>query len=92
MKLSYFQKKIKDVPWKKNKIDIIIDASGTNANVDSARKVLKDVKKIIITLSPKKNIDFTMIFGVNEKKYDHGPSEYYCHRSGDDIYSDKKTR
>ncbi len=67
----FSKKKIEDVPWKKNKIDIIIDASGTNANVDSARKVLKDVKKIIITHSPKKNIDFTMIFGVNEKKYDH---------------------
>tara|TARA_Y100001970_G_scaffold105894_1_gene132676 strand:- start:8541 stop:9575 length:1035 start_codon:yes stop_codon:yes gene_type:complete len=66
----FSKNKINDVPWKKHKIDIVIDASGTNANVQSAKKVLKSgIKKIIITHSPKKNIDFTMILGVNEKKY-----------------------
>ena len=66
----FSKNKINDVPWKKHKIDIVIDASGTNANVQSAKKVLKSgVKKIIITHSPKKHIDFTMILGVNEKKY-----------------------
>ena len=68
--LIYSRNKIEDVPWRKNKVDIVIDASGTNANVKAAHKVLKTgISKVIITHSPIKNIDFTMIMGVNEKKY-----------------------
>ncbi len=68
----FSKKKIEDVPWKKNKIDVVIDASGTNSNVRSSKKILKNgVKKVIITHSPNNNIDFTMILGVNEKNYNH---------------------
>ncbi len=64
--------KINEVPWSQNKVDIVIDSSGTSNNVTLAKKVLKQkVKKIIITHSPKKNIDYTMILGVNEKDYNH---------------------
>ena len=64
--------KINEVPWSQNKTDIVIDSSGTSNNVTLAKKVLKNkVKKIIITHSPKKNIDYTMILGVNEKNYNH---------------------
>ena len=64
--------KIENVPWRSKKVDILIDASGVNSNLNSAKKVLKKgVKKVIVTHSPKKNIDFTMIMGVNEKKYNN---------------------
>ncbi len=62
--------KVENIPLKKKKVDILIDASGVDTNVNSAKKVLKQgVKKVIVTHSPKKNVDFTMIMGVNEKKY-----------------------
>ena len=64
--------KIHEVPWKKNNIDIVIDASGTATNVKLANKTINSgIKKIIITHSPDKNIDFTMIMGVNEKDYNY---------------------
>ena len=68
----FSKSKIQDVPWKSNKIDVVIDATGTNANLKSAKKVLRSgVKKVIVTHSPKKHVDFTMILGVNEKKYNY---------------------
>ncbi len=64
--------KIQDAPWTKNKVDVIIDTSGSNENLKACDKVLRSkVKKIIITNSPNKHVDFTMIMGVNEKNYNH---------------------
>ncbi|MBI4432071.1 MAG: aldehyde dehydrogenase [Candidatus Omnitrophica bacterium] len=59
------------VPWKKYGVDVVVDASGVYQNVLSGRKLLKDqaARKVIITHSPKNGVDFTLIFGVNEKQY-----------------------
>ena len=61
---------IKEVKWKDWGAEIVIDASGVLENTLKARQLIKEnsVEKIIITNSPE-NIDFTMILGVNEKKY-----------------------
>ncbi len=66
------KKKINEVPWTQSKVDVVIDASGTSENVSLANNLInKGIKKVIITHSPKKNIDFTMILGVNEKNYNY---------------------
>tara|TARA_Y100000590_G_scaffold409252_1_gene501279 strand:- start:3856 stop:4893 length:1038 start_codon:yes stop_codon:yes gene_type:complete len=70
-KVKVFSKKsIEEVPWKKFNVDVVIEATGVSKNVSGAKKVVKSggVPKVLITHSPK-NVDFTMILGVNEKKY-----------------------
>ena len=72
-KIKFFNKKdITEVPWNKLGVDVVIDATGVAKNVKDAKKILKNsVKKIVITHSPDKNIDYTMIVGVNEKFYNY---------------------
>ncbi len=72
-RIKFFCKKdITEVPWNKLGIDVVIDATGVAKNVKDAKKIIKNsVKKIVITHSPDKNIDFTMIMGVNEKSYNY---------------------
>lgn len=66
---SSINKDINDVPWEDWGVDIVIDSSGVLENTIKAKKIInRNVKKIMFTNSPK-NIDFTMILGVNEKKY-----------------------
>ena len=61
---------ILDVPWKKNKVDVLIEATGLAKNIkNSSKLVKKGIKKILITNSPNENIDFHMILGANELKY-----------------------
>ena len=72
-RIKFFCKKdITEVPWNKLGIDVVIDATGVAKNVKDAKKIIKNsVKKNVITHSPDKNIDFTMIMGVNEKSYNY---------------------
>jgi len=61
-----------NVPWEKHEVDVVIDATGIRENVKRAHSLIKmGVPKVIITHSPKKNIDFFMILGVNEDQYDY---------------------
>ena len=63
---------IDNVDWDKYKVDVIIDASGVLENVKHSRNVFDKtkVKKIVVTHSPD-NVDFTLILGVNEEKYNN---------------------
>ena len=66
----FHNESIADVPWEKHDIDIVIDASGINKNLKDARKLKnRGIKNCVVTHSPD-NIDFTLIFGVNEDKLD----------------------
>ena len=72
-KINFYSKEvINDVPWHKHNIDIVIDSSGVEKNVINSKKIIgSKLSKVLITHSPDKNIDFTLILGVNEKKYDN---------------------
>tara|TARA_B100000965_G_scaffold406313_1_gene444576 strand:- start:3323 stop:4360 length:1038 start_codon:yes stop_codon:yes gene_type:complete len=72
-KIKFFtKKKIDSVPWNKNNVDIVIDATGLDENIELSRKLLKKgVKKVLITNSPNKKVDFYMVLGANEKNYDY---------------------
>ncbi len=65
------QKDISKVPWDEWGVDFIVDSSGVLENTIKSRKLLNNnfKKRILFTNSPD-NIDFTMILGVNEDKFD----------------------
>jgi glyceraldehyde 3-phosphate dehydrogenase len=66
------QRKIQEIDWDKNNIEILIDSSGILENVKNAKETLKKnkkLKKIIITHSPETDIDFYMVLGANEENY-----------------------
>ncbi|RNC86067.1 MAG: aldehyde dehydrogenase [Balneola sp.] len=62
---------IDDVPWEEVGVDFVIDASGVLDNVIRAKNAIKKnkLKKVIVTHSPKE-VDFTMVLGANEEKFD----------------------
>ena len=68
---TFHQENINEVPWEKCEVDYVIDASGVYKNVLLSKEILNNgkVKKIIITNSPD-DVDFTMILGVNEEKFE----------------------
>ncbi|ABX09217.1 type I glyceraldehyde-3-phosphate dehydrogenase [Prochlorococcus marinus] len=63
---------IDKVDWGTWNVDIVIDCTGIQKNVINARKLLErnDAKKVIVTHSPDE-VDFTMVMGVNDNKYNH---------------------
>ena len=64
------QKDIAKVPWDEWGVEFIIDSSGILENTINSKKINgKSQKKIIFTNSPEE-VDFTLILGVNEKKFD----------------------
>ena len=62
-------KDIDQVDWDNSEVDMVIDSSGVVSNYELAKNLLSTkIKKVIITHST--NIaDKTIIFGVNEQKY-----------------------
>jgi len=58
------------LPWKEMGIDIVIEATGKFTKRDDAAKHLEaGAKKVIIT-APGKNVDKTIVLGVNDNEYD----------------------
>ncbi len=66
----YTLDKIEKVPWSKDKIDILIDATGLSRNIKKSKSILRSgVKKVLLTHSPNSGPDFYMVLGANENKY-----------------------
>lgn len=63
--------KTESVPWHDHNVDVVIDATGVKENVLASRSLIKrGVPKVIITHSPPdKDVDITIIMGVNDSKY-----------------------
>ena len=58
------------LPWKEMGVDIVIEATGKFTQRDDAAKHLEaGAKKVIIT-APGKNVDKTIVLGVNHEEYD----------------------
>ncbi|MBF8299241.1 MAG: Aldehyde dehydrogenase [Dehalococcoidia bacterium] len=68
VKLSH-KSRIEEVPWEQSGVDVVVDATGAKSNVLAASKLIGRVKKVVITHSPKE-VDHTIILGVNEETYD----------------------
>lgn len=69
---AYCQERISDVAWKDSGVDFVIDASGVEANLLAAHGLIGSgaVKKVIVTNSPTRGVDKTIIMGVNDSEYD----------------------
>jgi glyceraldehyde 3-phosphate dehydrogenase len=67
----FHEPQIDKVNWDSLNVDVVIDASGIYDNVLHAQNLIEtsNVKKIVITHSPNE-VDFTMVLGVNEHKFD----------------------
>ncbi|WP_347862601.1 glyceraldehyde-3-phosphate dehydrogenase [Salimicrobium sp. PL1-032A] len=58
------------LPWKDMKVDIVIEATGKfREREEAAKHITAGAKKVIIT-APGKQVDATIVMGVNEKGYD----------------------
>lgn len=68
----FHESSIDDVPWDAAGVDVVIDASGVFANVLAARSVIEKggAQKVLITHSPDRCVDFTMVLGANEHLLD----------------------
>ena len=64
----YHERDIDNVPWENHGIDIVVDSSGVHSNVLRSRELAKRDIRTIVTHSPsKKDIDKTIIVGVNHE-------------------------
>lgn len=56
-----------NLPWKKLKIDIVMECTGLFTNADKARIHLDNGAKRVLISAPSVGADKTIVFGVNEK-------------------------
>lgn len=60
-----------EIPWGDLGVDIVIEATGKFVDMHSAQQHLEaGARKVIIT-APGKNVDATLVIGVNHETYDH---------------------
>jgi glyceraldehyde 3-phosphate dehydrogenase len=62
-------KDLNKLPWKKYKIDVVLECTGRFRDRESASIHLKDGAKKVIISAPAKNPDLTIVMGVNDKTY-----------------------
>ncbi|MEO0293358.1 MAG: type I glyceraldehyde-3-phosphate dehydrogenase [candidate division WOR-3 bacterium] len=64
-------KEPEEIPWKKLGADIVMEATGVFRSKELAEKHIKaGAKKVIVSAPFKGEGDFTIVYGVNHKKYD----------------------
>ncbi|MEO0088235.1 MAG: type I glyceraldehyde-3-phosphate dehydrogenase [candidate division WOR-3 bacterium] len=66
------ERDIKNLPWEKLKVDIVIEASGVFRKKEELENHLKNgAKKVILTAPPKDEKEIkSFVLGINEKDYD----------------------
>ncbi|MEO0096634.1 MAG: type I glyceraldehyde-3-phosphate dehydrogenase [candidate division WOR-3 bacterium] len=66
------EKDIKNLPWEKLKVDIVIEASGVFRKKEELENHLKNgAKKVILTAPPKDEKEIkSFVLGINEKNYE----------------------
>ncbi len=70
-KIQYLQ--IKDpttLPWKDLGVDIVIECTGLFTDREGAAKHLQAGAKKVVISAPGKNVDITLLMGVNQDQYD----------------------
>ena len=59
-----------NLPWKKLGVDVVLECTGFFTDGDKAKAHLAAGAKKVLLSAPGKNIDVTLVLGVNEEKYD----------------------
>ena len=70
-KISYYRyKDPAEIPWPKDNVDIVIDATGSfRDQIELGKHKRGSVKKVILC-APGKNLDATLVMGINHQTYD----------------------
>ena len=69
----YSYSDISKIPWHNDEIDVIIDSSGSSENLMLSHQIIESgsVSHIVVTNAPKKAVDKTIVFGVNESSFNY---------------------
>ncbi len=68
---AFHERDPKNIPWKEVKADIVVEATGVFRTREQLQwHVEAGAKKVILTAPAKDKLDFMVVMGVNEKKYD----------------------
>jgi glyceraldehyde-3-phosphate dehydrogenase type I len=59
-----------NIPWKKQKVDVVIESTGVFRSRDGAAKHLDAGAQKVLISAPGKDPDITIVLGVNEQMYD----------------------
>jgi len=59
-----------EIPWKELGVDLVIDSTGAFRNRESLMKHINAGAKKVILTAPGKDVDATIVMGVNDKDYD----------------------
>lgn len=59
-----------DIPWGDLGIDVVVESSGKFNNGPACQKHIKNGAKKVVISAPAKEVDATIVMGVNEKSYD----------------------
>jgi len=70
----FSEKTPRDIPWSECGVDIVVEATGKFANGEQAQGHLDSGASKVVISAPAKNVDLTMVMGVNDELYD--PSEH----------------
>ena len=60
----------KQLPWGKLKVDVVIESTGRFTDRESASQHLSAGAPRVVISAPGKNVDVTIVLGVNENTYD----------------------
>ena len=60
----------KNIPWKEDGVDIVIEGTGLFRSKDKAMAHIDGGAKKVIITAPAQDEDITIVLGVNEEKYD----------------------
>ncbi|MCX6735307.1 MAG: type I glyceraldehyde-3-phosphate dehydrogenase [Candidatus Peregrinibacteria bacterium] len=58
------------LPWKAMGVDLVIESTGFFTDKEGSEKHIKAGAKKVIISAPGKGVDFTVVLGVNDDKYD----------------------
>lgn len=59
-----------EIPWKELGVDVVIESSGKFRTGEECQKHIQAGAKKVIISAPGKDVDKTIVMGVNEKEYD----------------------
>ncbi|HXN05434.1 MAG TPA: type I glyceraldehyde-3-phosphate dehydrogenase [Nitrospiria bacterium] len=62
----YNEKFPENIPWKENRISLVVEASGRFTDRDAAEKHIRDTVRKVIISAPAKKPDLTVVMGINE--------------------------
>ncbi len=67
--IPYIQTKDEKYPWKKLKVDVVVEASGRAKTKDKAKIHLEAGAKYVLVTAPMNDPDETFVYGVNHQKF-----------------------